>query len=376
MQMVRTLWILLLLPVVSSVLPAGEGPSTPEERAALKKERDLEDIIEGVPVGPLEDGVVLQSGDIKILAKTIEKVENAYMASERRKVNKFQATMELTTYLRKRFAFRFLANALVEKYVADNKVEFIQDKFDEHYKKFQQAKADEAGSYEQWLLDNGIDDAEFRRFWSANWAIEQSMGAQVSNDEVNAMYEKMRDEIPFRRASHLLFMYKGSQRAEASIKRSKEEALAAAENAILRIRGGEDFAKIAEESDCPSKKSGGDVSYFARKGAMAEQFADATYTLAKVGDVTVKPVETAFGYHVIKLTDIRNEADVKKELRQHLTSRRFSNLLQEMMENAGKQAKFNEKYIVDLDKANKPIQSQDPLEQARKLLDQPPPAQK
>lgn len=109
---------------------------------------------------------------------------------------------------------------------------------------------------------------------------------------------------------------------------------------------------------------------------MAEQFAEATYTLAKVGDVTAKPVETAFGYHVIKLTDIRNEADVKKELRQHLTSRRFSNLLQEMMENAGKQAKFNEKYIVDLDKANKPIQSQDPLEQARKLLDQPPPAQK
>lgn len=230
MQMVRTLWILLLLPVAVACVTtttAGEGPSSPEERAALKKERDLEDIIEGVPVGPLEDGVVLQSGDIKILAKTIEKVENAYMASERRKVNKFQATMELTTYLRKRFAFRFLANALVEKYVADNKVEFIQDKFDEHYKKFQQAKADEAGSYEQWLLDNGIDDAEFRRFWSANWAIEQSMGAQVSNDEVNAMYEKMRDEIPFRRASHLLFMYKGSQRAEASIKRSKEEALAA-----------------------------------------------------------------------------------------------------------------------------------------------------
>jgi parvulin-like peptidyl-prolyl isomerase len=362
-------WMVLpLIAALANCVNAGEAPESREERAALAKDEKLNDIIEGVAIGKLDDGIVLQSGEIKITARTIERVENAYMAAEKRKVTKFQPTMELTTYLRKRFAFRFLANALVEKYVADNKVEFLQDKFDEYYKKFQQSKADEAGSYEQWLLDNGIDDAELRRFWSANWAIEQSMGKQVSEAEVNAMYEKLRDEIPFRRASHLLFMYKGSDRSNPAVKRSKEEALAEAEKAILRLRGGEEFTKLVNESsDCPSRKNGGDVNFFARKGAMAESFAAATYALEKVGDVTAKPVETAFGYHIIKLTEFRDQAEVKKELRQHLTSRRFSNLLQQMMEDAAKQAKFNEKYIVDLSKANKPIQ--DPLEQARKLLD-------
>ena len=47
--------------------------------------------------------------------------------------------------------------ALVEKYVADNKLSFPQAQFEEQYKKFQDAKALDAGSYEQWLLDNGIE---------------------------------------------------------------------------------------------------------------------------------------------------------------------------------------------------------------------------
>lgn len=366
------------VPFPAPVVEPVSGPITAGKNLdGTPRERDLDDIIEGVKIGPLDEGVILQSGDIKILSKTVEKVETAYIASEKRKFAKFQATLELVTFLRKRFAFRFLANALVEKYVADNKLSFPQDQFEEQYKKFQDAKALDAGSYEQWLLDNGIDDAEFKRFWAANWAIEQSMTQQVNDAEVDAMLMKMRDEIPFRRASHILFMYKGSERADATIKRPKEEALKDAQEAIKRIQGGEAFAKVAEDlSDCPSRKAGGDLNFFARKGAMAEPFAAATYGLAKVGDITTQPVESAFGYHVIKLTEVRMVNDVKKELRQHLSARRFSKLIQQMMEEAGAQAKFNEKYILDLEKAQK-SRPEDPVQQARKTLDiPPPPAQK
>lgn len=358
------------VPFPAPVVEPASGPITAGQNPdGTPRDRNLDDIIEGVKITSLDDGVILQSGDIKILSKTVEKVETSYVASEKRKFAKFQTTLELLTFLRKRFAFRFLANALIEKYVADNKLVFPREQFEEQYKKFQEAKALDAGSYEQWLLDNGIDDEEFKRFWAANWAIEQSMAQQVSDAEVDAMLQKMREEIPFRRASHILVMYKGSERADAGVKRTKEEALKEAEDAIKRIQGGEDFAKVAQEvSDCPSRKNGGDLNFFPRKGAMAEAFAEATYGLAKVGDTTTKPVETTFGYHVIKLTEVRMVNDVKKELRQHLSARRFSKLIQQMMEEAGAQAQFNEKYIVDLEKAQK-ARKDDPTQQARKALD-------
>lgn len=366
------------VPFPAPVVEPASGPITAGKNPdGSLRERDLDDIIEGVKIGPLEEGVILKSGDIRILSKTVEKVETAYIASEKRKFAKFQATIELVTFLRKRFAFRFLANALVEKYVVDNKLALPQEQFEEQYKKFQEAKALDAGSYEQWLLDNGIDDAEFKRFWAANWAIEQSMLQQVNDAEVDAMLTKMRDEIPFRRASHMLFMYKGSERADPTQKRSKEEALKAAQEAIQRVQAGEEFAKVAESvSDCPSKKVGGDLNFFARKGAMAEPFAAATYNLAKLGDITTQPVETSFGYHVIKLSEVRMVNDVKKELRQHLSARRFSKLIQQMMEEAGAQALFNEKYILDLEKAQK-LKNDDPSQQARRALESiPAPAQK
>jgi len=364
------------VPFPAPVVEPQSGPITAGQNPdGSKRERDLDDIIEGVKISSLDDGVILQSGDIKIMSKAVEKVETAYVASEKRKFAKFQATLELVTFLRKRFAFRFLANALIEKYVADNKLAFPREQFEEQYKKFQEAKALDAGSYEQWLLDNGIDDEEFKRFWAANWAIEQSMLQQVNDAEVEAMLQKMRDEIPFRRASHMLFMYKGSERADATMKRSKEDALKDAQTAIKRVQAGENFATVAEElSDCPSRKNGGDLNFFARKGAMAEPFAAATYALAKVGDTTSQPVETSFGYHVIKLTEVRMVNDVKKELRQHLSARRFSKLVQQIMEEAGAQAKFNEKYIVDLEKAQKA--KEDPAQQARKALDTLQPSQK
>lgn len=93
----------------------------------------------------------------------------------------------------------------------------------------------------------------------------------------------MRNEV---RASHILV-------------KTKEEA----ENILQEIKDGKDFGEIAKAvSMCPSGRDGGDLGFF-RRGVMVKPFEDAAFELKEMGDVS-EPVETQFGWHLIKLTGI------------------------------------------------------------------------
>ena len=111
--------------------------------------------------------------------------------------------------------------------------------------------------------------------------------------------EEMPDEV---KASHILISYKGADRADAKITRTKEEAKKEAE----RIRGliindNKDFGDMARQnSDGPSKTKGGDLGKF-KFEVMAKEFSEAAFAL-DVGSVS-EVVETGFGFHVIKRTE-------------------------------------------------------------------------
>jgi peptidyl-prolyl cis-trans isomerase C len=78
----------------------------------------------------------------------------------------------------------------------------------------------------------------------------------------------------------------------------------AAEAAIKKIKGGAKFDDVAKaESTDSSKASGGDLGWFTL-ARMAKPFGDAVKTLKK-GEMTQAPVQTQFGWHVIKLEDTR-----------------------------------------------------------------------
>ncbi|HIH02764.1 MAG TPA: peptidylprolyl isomerase [Methanoregulaceae archaeon] len=71
-----------------------------------------------------------------------------------------------------------------------------------------------------------------------------------------------------------------------------------------RIAAGEDFGEIAKKhSTCPSGRNCGDLGWF-RKGQMVPEFEKAAFG-AKKGEV-VGPVKTQFGYHLIRVNDMKD----------------------------------------------------------------------
>lgn len=84
-----------------------------------------------------------------------------------------------------------------------------------------------------------------------------------------------------------------------------EAARKKAEEVIAKYRGGQSFESLAEEfsDDTYSKKQGGDI-YYITAGTIIPEFEDPVYEL-KVGEIYPSPVKTKYGYHVIKVTEIR-----------------------------------------------------------------------
>jgi len=121
-----------------------------------------------------------------------------------------------------------------------------------------------------------------------------------------------------RRASHILVAVKpGASEADKAAAKKKAEELA--KQARANPAKFADLAKASSE-DPGSAAQGGDLGTFAR-GSMVKPFEDAAFA-AKTGDI-VGPVESDFGYHIIKVTGVepartKSFDEVKGELEQAL----------------------------------------------------------
>jgi peptidyl-prolyl cis-trans isomerase C len=111
-----------------------------------------------------------------------------------------------------------------------------------------------------------------------------------------------------------------------------------AKAAIARLDKGEDFAALAEElSKGPSAERGGDLDYFT-EDQMVEPFAKAAFAL-EPGQHSMDPVQTEFGWHVIKVEDRREAAapaleEVEEQLREELSREVLTAVVAELREKA------------------------------------------
>ncbi|ODT06519.1 MAG: peptidylprolyl isomerase [Mesorhizobium sp. SCN 65-20] len=174
--------------------------------------------------------------------------------------------------------------------------------------------------------EEGLDkDAEFqRRMVFLNQRalhgelVEKEVAGKLTDDEIRARYDKEIAAQPPVNEVH----------ARHILVKTKEEA----EAIIKKLEGGEDFQKLANENttDPSGKTSGGDLGYFG-PGQMVPEFEKAALAL-EVGKYTTVPVQTQFGWHIIKVEDKRAQQppafeQVKEEVRSLLIREKYIELV-------------------------------------------------
>jgi len=156
-------------------------------------------------------------------------------------------------------------------------------------------------------------------FVEAEQATLQAPGAPTEA-ELRAAYDANPDRFATseqRRASHILVAVDQDTNDAAAAKLAGELR--------ARIEGGEDFAALAKQySDDPgSAQAGGDLGW-AGRGTYVAPFEDALF--AQQAGTVSQPVKTEFGYHLIRLDEVRDGArkafeEVRAELAAELASR-------------------------------------------------------
>jgi peptidyl-prolyl cis-trans isomerase C len=140
---------------------------------------------------------------------------------------------------------------------------------------------------------------------------------EPSDQDLHAAYDAATDKTEYH-ASHILVP-------------TKEKA----EQLIKKIKGGAKFEDVAKaESTDNSKANGGDLGWFSL-ARMVKPFGDAVKGLKK-GEITSEPVQTQYGWHIIKLEDTRDAPfdQMKPQLTNGLLQKKFVAYVDELKKNA------------------------------------------
>jgi peptidyl-prolyl cis-trans isomerase D len=125
---------------------------------------------------------------------------------------------------------------------------------------------------------------------------------KVTDADLQAFYDKNQSryvENEKRHAHHILIPI-----AEPKDAKADADALAKAKDVEAQLKAGKDFGELARKysADPGSAKQGGDLGW-AERGAYVAPFADALFAL-QAGQIS-DPVKTQFGYHIIRLDEVR-----------------------------------------------------------------------
>lgn len=193
-----------------------------------------------------------------------------------------------------------------------------------------------------------LTDADLESYYQANQALFKlpesanieyvsldmesvKKGVSVNESDLKTYYEQNVIRLSGkeeRRASHILLSAPKDAPADKR-KIAKEKAA----NLLQQVRKAPDtFAEVARKNseDLASAKAGGDLDFFGR-GAMVKPFEEAVFAMKK-GDIS-ELVESDFGFHIIRLTDVKApkaksfedlRGGIEADMRNQLAQRKFA----------------------------------------------------
>ena len=159
----------------------------------------------------------------------------------------------------------------------------------------------------------------------ANAYVQDFMKAHPVTDEaLKAEYERIKTTVT------------GSQYKARHILVEKEDQ---AKAIIAQIKKGAKFDDLAKKAskDPGSAVKGGELDW-ANPGSYVKEFSDALVTLGK-GKMTENPVKSQFGFHIIRVDDVREATvpkfdEVKPQIAQHLSQQKLAKYQEELRSKA------------------------------------------
>jgi len=281
-----------------------------------------------------------QEDDSKKVVATVNG-ENISQKEVNQMLNRFgnQVPKEQLPAITKQIIDGLITQKLITQFIRDSKIEVSQAEIEKELNKVREDIKSNPGlegkTFEQVLETHGSSIDNLKSEIVISLSLEKHLGKDIDDKKIKAYFDenKAAYDGSERRASHVLVdtreMKTDAELAQALEKIKKIKA---------EVDSGKDFAEVAKQhSDCPSKDKGGDLSFFKRKGQMVEPFAAAAFAL-KVGQVS-DPVKTPFGYHIIKVTEIKkgNDVkfdDVKQNIKQNMMEEKAQVLIRQLLEKA------------------------------------------
>jgi parvulin-like peptidyl-prolyl isomerase len=219
--------------------------------------------------------------------------------------------------LRRQTIEQLIRRELVLRYLRETKQAASATDVDLALERIKKQLNHREASLETYLQSKRLDQAGLERMlaWQIGW--DRFLDRYLRDENLKSFFDNHRREFDGSelRVAHILFPVEATTG-------SKDPATVQQEaNAVLeQLRAGKiEFPEAAKRfSSSASREMGGDIGWISRREPMPEAFSKAAFAL-EVGQIS-QPVETSFGFHLIRCLEIKagskKWSDVGAELEQ------------------------------------------------------------
>jgi peptidyl-prolyl cis-trans isomerase C len=308
------IWALAVL--AAAVLGCAQDSKTAEKKDAPKTGKDEM----GIPYGP-----IAKVNDVEISREPFLKEYKAML--DRYSKAKHEVKPALKERLKDNIVRRLVDGEIIRQQAAKMNVTVPDEEFNKKWEEHRARYGDDP-TFKSFLEKAGTSEEDLKEQFRHNLLRERVFAAvsdavKVTDEQLREFYEKNKDrfdEPEQVHASHILIRLPANATPE-----QKKKALASAQSIAKQAKQkGADFAKLAEQhSEDATKSRGGDLGWFPR-GRMVKPFEDAAFAL-KDGEIS-QPIETTFGYHIIKRLGFKGPSkksfeDVKEKIERQVVAR-------------------------------------------------------